>query len=122
MSWATGAGGMRAIVASGAIVVWLLGCVATPSTPPSSDSAGSAQPGPSACGSGCTRDQPNCAGWVRLAFDISNTGTVGNARVMRSCPADEFSQAALNAVSSWTYPSDKFNHKNLRVQLDLSPE
>ena len=113
---------MRGIFANGAIVLWLLGCAATPSSPPSSGSAVSQPTASSACSSGCTRNQPNCEGWARLAFDISTTGTVENARVLRSCPADKFNEAALNAVSSWEYPADQFNRKNLRVQLDFSPE
>ena len=42
-------------------------------------------------------------GWVRLQYDVGPDGRVISPRVLESEPARMFDQAALRAVSKWTY-------------------
>ena len=112
---------MRKLVVGTAVFLWMLGCAGSAKTPVEPGPDEPQTPDASACKSGCSRDQPNCEGWVRLGFDISQSGTVENARVLRSCPGDKFDEAALNAVSKWKYSSKEAGRKNIKVQLDFSP-
>jgi protein TonB len=42
-------------------------------------------------------------GWVRVAFDVTETGTVENAEVIESDPPGVFDIAATRAVSRWRF-------------------
>lgn len=47
--------------------------------------------------------QRRLEGWVQLEFDISTTGAVLNARVVKSKPPNIFDRAALQAIAKWKY-------------------
>ncbi|MDX2456003.1 MAG: energy transducer TonB [Gammaproteobacteria bacterium] len=42
-------------------------------------------------------------GWVRVAFDVTTTGSVDNVEVIESDPPGEFDKAAINAVYRWRF-------------------
>ena len=42
-------------------------------------------------------------GWVLLEFDISTTGGVINARVIKAKPPNVFNKSALDAIRKWKY-------------------
>jgi protein TonB len=61
-------------------------------------------------------------GWVELAFTISVTGSVKNARVIKAKPANVFNRAALKAIKKWKYRPKIVNgtaveKKGIRVRL-----
>lgn len=47
--------------------------------------------------------QRRIEGWVEVAFDISKTGSVKNAHVVKSQPSKIFDRAALRAIRKWKY-------------------
>jgi protein TonB len=74
-----------------------------------------------------TAAQQRIEGWVRLAFDISTTGSVKNARVMASQPPNVFDVAALNAIKKWKYKpkienGERVERHNIVVQLTFELE
>jgi protein TonB len=42
-------------------------------------------------------------GWVRVQFNVTETGAVSDAIVVDSKPGDPFDEAALEAVARWRY-------------------
>lgn len=64
-------------------------------------------------------------GWVRLRFDISETGDVINVEVIEAEPRRVFDSAARNAVLRWKYRPQMRDGKptvreNVVVQLDFN--
>ncbi len=47
--------------------------------------------------------QKGIEGFVRVRFDITETGRTANVRVLHAQPAGVFEQAALDAVAKWKY-------------------
>ena len=47
--------------------------------------------------------QRRIEGWVEVIFDISKTGSVKNARVVKAQPLRIFDRAALRAIRKWKY-------------------
>lgn len=50
-------------------------------------------------------------GWVRVAFDVTETGSVDNVEVIESDPPGVFDQAATRAVYSWRFKPRIVNGK-----------
>ncbi len=64
-------------------------------------------------------------GWVMLEFDISTTGAVKNARVVKSQPPRIFDKAARRAIRKWKYKPKIVNGKAVEtkgVQVKLTFE
>jgi len=47
--------------------------------------------------------QRRIQGWVEVEFQISKTGSVKNARVLKAQPSGVFDRAALRAIRKWKY-------------------
>lgn len=63
-------------------------------------------------------------GWVRLTFDVNETGGVENVDVVQSSPPRIFDQAAKRALLKWKYQpklvdGKPVSMKGLKVQLDF---
>ena len=43
------------------------------------------------------------SGWVDLEFIVRPDGSIGNARVVNSAPAEIFDRAALDAIAKWRF-------------------
>lgn len=63
-------------------------------------------------------------GYVRMSFDISESGEPVNIKVIKSVPEQVFDKAAIKALSKWKYAPKVVNgvaviQKGLKVQLDF---
>ena len=66
-------------------------------------------------------------GWVKLRFDVNESGTVENAEVLAAEPPRVFDSAARQAVLNWRYKPQTENGKPVRlngieVRLDFQLE
>jgi protein TonB len=63
-------------------------------------------------------------GWVRLKFDVNESGAVVNVKIVESSPPRIFNQSAKRALMKWKYQPKLVSGKpvmmkDLRVQLDF---
>ena len=66
------------------------------------------------------------SGWVDLEFIVRTDGSIGNARVVNSAPAEIFDRAALDAIAKWRFepvvrdgkPIDQRTRLRLRFALE----
>lgn len=96
----------------------LVGCAATPEETPEAPAATAAEP-TGACTAGCSRAHPDCAGWVQLAYDVTQAGAVENTRVLASCPSGRYEAIALGVVERWRYPASESGAQDIRIQIDF---
>lgn len=66
-------------------------------------------------------------GWVKLSFEISETGTTENIKVIESSHSGYFDDEAIRLLSSWTYKPRIVDGNPVRqfdqmVQLDFAIE
>ncbi|MBT3137218.1 energy transducer TonB [Alteromonas sp. ALT199] len=74
-----------------------------------------------------TQDSAPTEGWVKLSFEISETGKTENIQVIESSPAGYFDAEAIKALASWKYKPKVVNGTSVRqfdqfVQLDFAIE
>ncbi len=68
----------------------------------------------------------NIEGWVKVEFTITETGTVKDAVIVESQPAEIFDRAALSAISKWKFKAkiidgEAFEQRAIQVlQFKLS--
>jgi len=67
----------------------------------------------------------NIEGYVKMSFDINESGEPINIKVLKSVPEQTFDKAAISALSNWRYAPKVENGKaivqqNLTVQLDFN--
>ena len=74
-----------------------------------------------------TQDSPPTEGWVKLSFEISETGKTENIKVIESSHSGYFEEEAIKALSKWVYKPEIVNGTPVRqfdkwVQLDFAIE
>jgi TonB family protein len=79
-----------------AVTMLLASCAAQPTRPPQIVSAGGLQYPSQAAAN-------HVEGWVLVSYDVTEDGTVANARVVESEPPGLFDAAALQAVRGWRF-------------------
>jgi len=57
--------------------------------------------------------QNNLEGWVKLSFDITQTGSVDNVRVIESKPRGVFESSAKKALYKWKYDPSREDGKTV---------
>jgi TonB family protein len=63
-------------------------------------------------------------GWVRMSFDITESGTTDNIKILDSSPSGKFDSEAVKALSKWKYKPKVVDgiavrQTDLKVQLDF---
>lgn len=66
-------------------------------------------------------------GWVRLSFDITESGTTENIKVLDASPSSIFNSEAIKTLSRWKYKPKVVDgvavkQTGLKVQLDFKLE
>ncbi len=69
-----------------------------------------------------TKEAPE--GWVRMSFDITESGTTDNIKILDSSPSGKFDNEAVKALSKWKYKPKivdgiAVRQTDLKVQLDF---
>jgi periplasmic protein TonB len=92
------------------LTVLMAGCATTPNRPAQVVSAGGVVYPPDA-------RARHIEGFVQVAYDVTEDGTVANARVVESRPPGVFDEAALSAVRSWRFNAAVEHGKLVTVPL-----
>jgi len=63
-------------------------------------------------------------GWVRMSFEVTETGATDNIQILDSSPAGKFDSEAVKALSKWKYKPKivdgvAVRQTDLKVQLDF---
>lgn len=63
-------------------------------------------------------------GWVRMSFDITESGATDNIKILDSSPLGKFDNEAIKALSKWKYKPKVVDgvavrQTDLKVQLDF---
>tara|TARA_Y100000034_G_C6569838_1_gene246922 strand:- start:143 stop:475 length:333 start_codon:yes stop_codon:yes gene_type:complete len=63
-------------------------------------------------------------GWVRMSFEVTETGSTDNIQILDSSPAGKFDSEAIKALSKWKYKPKivdgvAVRQTDLKVQLDF---
>ncbi|MBT1449791.1 energy transducer TonB [Glaciecola sp. XM2] len=72
-------------------------------------------------------NSPTSERWVELSFDITESGTVVNIKVIKSTHQGVFDKAAINALEKWKYQPKIVDgvavaQKDMKVRLQFDIE